>query len=286
MDFVDVALAGVWPAELRTERLHLRPVTPEDGPLVRELLTDERVRAYLGGPLSHERVAARQASYPATAGAWTVVRVADGRAVGLVSIGPDRRCKGRAEVSYQLLPAAWGHGLGREAVSALVRWWAAAAPGGGPVVAVTQAANTRSRRLLESIGMVLLDEVEERGALQCLYTPGGEDDTDVRWARLLASHLDAVERRRGAQARATAAGQLLPEDLAALTPEELAQLCPARHGAYGRICAWAADHTPDLHLGRAPDGAWIAWLTSFPAEASPGAGTAPGAASGAPRVGE
>lgn len=264
MDFVDVALDSVWPAELRTDRLLLRPVTTEDANLVRELLTDERVRAYLGGPASHERVAARQAAYQATAGAWAVVRVADGLAVGLASIGPDPRCEGRAEVSYQLLPSAWGDGLGRESVGAILSWWTAALPGGGPVIAVTQAANIRSRRLLESIGMVLVDELDERGARQCLYTPGGDrDDSDLRWARLIASRLDEVERRRGAQARATAAGQRLPEDLTALTADELAQLCPAHHGGYGRICARAAGHTPDLHLGRAPDGAWIAWLTSY-----------------------
>ncbi|MGW3957581.1 hypothetical protein ACWEKM_43440 [Streptomyces sp. NPDC004752] len=101
----------------------------------------------------------------------------------------------------------------------------------------------------------------QHGARQCLYTPGGdEDDSDLRWARLVASRLDEVERRRGAQARATSAGQRLPEDL---TAAELAQLCPAHHGFYGRICAQAADHNPDLHLGRAPDGVWIAWLTSL-----------------------
>ncbi|MGW3930390.1 GNAT family N-acetyltransferase [Streptomyces microflavus] len=263
MDFVDGALHSVWPAELRTDRLLLRPVIPDNAGLVRELMTDEQVRAHLGGPASHERVAVRQAAYPSTAGAWAVVRVADGTAVGLASIGPDSRCEGRAEMSYQLLPCAWGSGLGREAVSAIVSWWTAAVPGGGPVVAVTQAANTRSRRLLESLGMVLLDEFDEHGARQCLYAAGGdEDDTDVRWVRLLASRLDEVERRRGAQARATAVGERLPDDLTALAPEELARLCPARHGAYGRVCARVADHSPDLHLGRAPDGAWIAWLTS------------------------
>ncbi|MCX4827028.1 GNAT family N-acetyltransferase [Streptomyces sp. NBC_01142] len=150
----------------------------------------------------------------------------------------------------------------REAVGAIVSWWTAAVPGGGPLVAVTQAANVRSRRLLESVGMVLVDEFDEHGARQCLYTPGGdEDDSDLRWFRLVASRLDEVERRRGAQARATAAGQRLPEDLTALTADELGQLCPASHGLYGRICAHAAGHTPALHLGRAPDGAWIAWLT-------------------------
>ncbi|MFD7919750.1 GNAT family N-acetyltransferase [Streptomyces sp. NPDC059740] len=260
---VDVALGSVWPAELRTDRLHLRPVTVEDASLVRELLTDTKVRAYLGGPASEERVAARQTAYPATAGTWTVVRVADSHAVGLVAIGPDHRCEGAAEVSYQLLPDAWGRGLGREAVAAAVRWWTEAVPAGGPMVAVTQTANAASRRLLESIGMRLVDQFEEHGEQQCLYTPAGDqEDTDLRWARLVAERVDAVERRRGAQARATAMGQELPDDLTALSPSEMARLCSDRHGAYGRICARTAGHVPELHLGRASDGAWIAWLTN------------------------
>ncbi|MGD1220475.1 GNAT family N-acetyltransferase [Streptomyces krungchingensis] len=263
MDSVDTALDRIWPSELRTDRLLLRPVTNEDGLLVHELLTDDRVRAHLGGPVTEDRVAARQAAYPTTAGAFTVVRVADQRPIGLVTIGADHRCEGRAEISYQLLPAAWGEGLGREAVAAAVGWWTDAVPGGGPLVAVTQEANRASRRMLEAIGMTVVDEFDEHGARQVLYTPAGDqDDSDLRWFRLLAARRDAVERRRGAQARTTAASQSLPDDLAALTPEELARLCPARHGAYGRICARMADHTPDLHLGRAQDGAWIAWLTT------------------------
>ncbi|WP_328373787.1 GNAT family N-acetyltransferase (plasmid) [Streptomyces sp. NBC_00445] len=263
MESVETALDRVWPAQLRTDRLLLRPVTREDSPLVNELLTDDRVRAHLGGPVTKDRVAGRQVAYPTMAGAFTVVRLAGQRPVGLVTIGADHRCEGRAELSYQLLPAAWGEGLGREAVAAAVSWWTDVVPGGGPLVAVTQKANRASCRMLEAIGMTVVDELDEHGACQRLYTPAGDrDDSDLRWVRLLAARRDAVERRRGAQARATAAGQAVPEDLSALTPEELARLCPARHGAYGRICARMADHTPDVHLGRAQDGAWIAWLTT------------------------
>ncbi|WP_051779988.1 GNAT family N-acetyltransferase [Streptomyces sp. NRRL S-241] len=263
MESVDTALDRVWPAQLRTDRLHLRPVTRQDSHLVEELLTDDRVRAYLGGPVTEDRVATRQAAYPTTAGAFTVVRVADQRPVGLVTIGADHRCEGRAELSYQLLPAAWGKGLGWEAVAAAVTWWTDAVPGAGPLVAVTQKANTGSCRLLEAIGMTVVDELDEHGARQCVYTPAGDQaDSDLRWFRLLAERRDSVERRRGAQARATPAGQHLPDDFATLTAEDLARLCSARHGAYGRICARMAGHTPDLHLGRAQDGAWIAWLTT------------------------
>ncbi|MEU8545260.1 GNAT family N-acetyltransferase [Streptomyces sp. NPDC048717] len=263
MESVNTALDRVWPAQLRTDRLLLRPVTLEDGSLISELLTDDRVRAHLGGPVTADRVAARQAAYPTTAGAFTVVRVADQRPIGLVTIGPDHRCDRRAEISYQLLPAAWGEGLGREAIAAAASWWTHAVPDGGPLVAVTQKANRASCRMLEAIGMTVIDELDEHGARQCLYTPAGDsEDSDLRWLRLLAERQDDVERRRGAEARATPTGQNLPNDRTALTPEELARLCPARHGAYGRICARTAAHVPELHLGRAPDGAWIAWLTT------------------------
>ncbi|MEU6406162.1 GNAT family N-acetyltransferase [Streptomyces sp. NPDC046985] len=265
MEPVDAALARRWPAVLRAERVTLRPVTHEDAPVVRAVLTDPDVRAFLGGAASEARIEARQREYPATPGVWAVAPAGGGEAIGLVSITADSRSAGRAEISYQLLPTAWGQGLGREAVGAAVDWWAAEVPDGGPLVAVTQERNTASQRLLESLGMTVLDTLLEYGEPQYLYTPGSEETT-LRWARLLQARTDEVERRRGAEARATAAGRALPEDLSALTPTEMARLCPARHGAYGRICARKQDHDPDLHLGKAADGAWIAWMgTAEPA---------------------
>ncbi|WP_250305387.1 GNAT family N-acetyltransferase [Streptomyces sp. A 4/2] len=271
MESVESALARLWPAVVRADRVVLRPVTAQDAPVVRALLTDARVRAFLGGPASEERVATRQREYPTTPGVWAVAPAAGGEAIGLVSITADSRCADRAEVSYQLLPSAWGQGLGRDVVGAAVEWWTAAVPDGGPLIAVTQERNTASRRLLESLGMTVLDTLLEFGEPQCLYTPGDED-TALRWARVLDARREDVERRRGAEARATAVGRTLPDDLSVLTPEQMARLCPARHGAHGRICAHEKDHTPDLHLGRAADGAWIAWLDR--AEPAPPAGPA------------
>ncbi|MEU9337181.1 hypothetical protein AB0D49_29150 [Streptomyces sp. NPDC048290] len=87
--------------------------------------------------------------------------------------------------------------------------------------------------MLEAIGMTVVDE---HGARQRLYTPAGDqDDSDLRWLRLFAARRDAVERRRGTQARATAAGQNLPDDLAALTPPRV------------RV-TWAPDHEPRQRL--------------------------------------
>ncbi|WP_331751074.1 GNAT family N-acetyltransferase (plasmid) [Streptomyces globisporus] len=261
MESVEAVLARQWPVVLHAERVTLRPVTPKDAPVVRAVLSDPEVRAFLGGPVSEARIETRQRDYPTTPGMWAVAPVADGEAIGLVSITADSRFVGRAEISYQLLSSTWGQGLGREAVGAALDWWAAEVPDGGPLIAATQERNTASRRLLESLGMTVLDTLLEYGERQCLYTPGSEE-TALRWARLLQARTDEVERRRGAEERATAAGRELPEDRSALTSEQMERLCPAQHGAYGRICAREIGHAPDLHLGRSADGAWIAWLGS------------------------
>lgn len=103
-------------------------------------------------------------------------------------------------------------------------WWSEAAVGCGPLVAVTQRANTRSRRLLENLGMILLEDgLQEYGALQCLYTSARTEDDVLRWARLYGGRLEEAERRLGGWARATELGAALPADLSALSLEEMAR---------------------------------------------------------------
>ena len=78
---------------------------------------------------------------------------------------------GQAEISYQFLPEHWGQGYGREAVSAVLGWaFEAIVPVPPVVVAVTQAANKASRRLLESVGMTAVGTFEEFGAPQVMYS--------------------------------------------------------------------------------------------------------------------
>lgn len=108
-----------------------------------------------------------------TRGAFSVTLRANGTVVGGVQLEPDSRRAGRIEVSYQLLPEHWGFGYGREAVAAAVAWAReATTPDGSEVVAVTQEANARSRRLLESIGMEQAEGFVEWGAAQVLYVAG------------------------------------------------------------------------------------------------------------------
>ncbi|WP_351230986.1 GNAT family N-acetyltransferase [Streptomyces sp. NPDC002133] len=157
-----------WPARLYTERLVLRPVGGQDLPVAEVLWRDERVRAYLGGPVSEERIAIRRAYLPVAVGVFAVALRETGATIGLVTVDP-RSSRGATEVSYQLLPDSWGMGLGREAVGAAVGWARESVPGSGRVVAVTRAANRASCRLLEAIGMRCTDVLVEYGERQAVY---------------------------------------------------------------------------------------------------------------------
>lgn len=69
-------------------------------------------------------------------------------------------------MSYQFLPEHWGKGYAREAVGAVV---ARVLEGTPSVVAVTQEANDRSRRLLEAVGLEHAESFVEWDAHQVLY---------------------------------------------------------------------------------------------------------------------
>ncbi|MEV4947763.1 GNAT family N-acetyltransferase [Streptomyces sp. NPDC053755] len=150
---------------LTTERLLLRPVRAGDVPAVTRLWTDPLVRRHLGGPVTEQVVRIRQRRVVGAPGVHAVVRTSDRTLLGLVTLEPDAR-DGETEVSYQFLPEHWGHGYAREAVAAAVGRALESAPS---VVAVTQEANDRSRRLLEGIGMTHAESFVEYDAHQVLY---------------------------------------------------------------------------------------------------------------------
>ncbi|MFI0820224.1 GNAT family N-acetyltransferase [Streptomyces sp. NPDC021098] len=159
-----------WPARLETARLTLRPVAAADLPSIERLWRDERVRRYLGGPVSEDKIALRRRHLPGMPGAFATEDRTSGSCIGLVTVEPDSPRDG-TEVSYTFLPEWWGHGLAREAVAAAVEW-ARDLPGGSRVVAVTQSANAGSRHLLEAIGLSADHETVEYGEPQTVYVAG------------------------------------------------------------------------------------------------------------------
>ena len=72
------------------------------------------------------------------------------------------------ELSYEFLPKHWGRGYAHEAAEALITYCFSHLML-DRVVAETQAANPRSRKLLERLGMTLDSSFERFGAVQVLY---------------------------------------------------------------------------------------------------------------------
>ncbi|WP_395358801.1 GNAT family N-acetyltransferase [Streptomyces sp. YH02] len=155
-------------APLTTERLRLRPVRAADVPAITRLWTDAEVRRHLGGPVAEQVVRIRQRRVVGAPGVYAVVRAVDEVLLGLVTVEPGAR-DGETEVSYQFLPEHWGHGYAREAVAAVVEATLLDTP---TVVALTQEANRRSRRLLEAVGMTHVSSFVEYDAHQVLYRRG------------------------------------------------------------------------------------------------------------------
>lgn len=165
----------MWLTEpLLTQRLRLRAFTDRDRPEALRLRTDPEVRRYLGGPMSPDEVAALGQRQVGTT--WGVFAVADQGTDDVMGSVELRRDRGELEVSWVFLPEYWGHGYANEAVDAVIRWafTQTAAP---RIIAVTQAANTASRKLATNLGMAPEATFEQYDAeqIQFALTPHAAD---------------------------------------------------------------------------------------------------------------
>ena len=126
-----VALADVdWPPRLvATARLKLRATVASDRAGYVELLTSEKVRRYLGGPMPREAVVRSTPDVPGCYPGVFAVELA-GQFAGAVMV--ERRGNARLghvrdggnelEISFTLLPEHWGYGYASEAVEAVLQW--------------------------------------------------------------------------------------------------------------------------------------------------------------------
>ena len=154
---------------LRTERLTLRSPSEADvDPLV-VLRRDEAVRQYLGGPVSQDQAVEKARTVIGSDDHWVVVERESGRVAGLVSL----TARGEeVELSYELSPAYWKLGYAYEACTALLTT-AAERSLSSPIIAVTQRANERSKRLLGRLGFQHREEFVEHGEPQVLFVHPG-----------------------------------------------------------------------------------------------------------------
>jgi len=139
---------------LTGERVELRTVEEGDLPFLVESLNDPAVWETLGRyrPVNTEQERTRFEEHAeADDGVVCLLVCADGRAVGSVSLHPDDRPWGVAELGYWVAPDEQGHGYGGEAVELTVEY--------GfehlrlhKVAAKVYGHNEPSRRLLRSAG--------------------------------------------------------------------------------------------------------------------------------------
>ena len=135
--------------------------------LVADLLTDPRVRRYLGGPVPPGRLAAAidaNLLCQEDERVWCVRRKGPQTPIGLVAI---TRHKDGAdhELSFQFRPEVWGHGLALAACRAALD---DALPRHGRIIAETQTANAAARRLLERLGFAEIARLTRFGHPQVI----------------------------------------------------------------------------------------------------------------------
>jgi RimJ/RimL family protein N-acetyltransferase len=151
---------------LETPRLTLRGVVEDDAAFLVALRTDPAVRRYLGGPLTpDEAKALGELTIAHPRGLFVATRRDNHESIGLVMLHPGH---GGTEISYQFLPSSWSRGFAAEAVRCVIDY-AFVTEGIDELLAVTQSANERSRRLLERLGLTATEQFEEFGELQSLY---------------------------------------------------------------------------------------------------------------------
>jgi RimJ/RimL family protein N-acetyltransferase len=145
---------------LETDRLVLRAWRDSDLDALSALCADAEVMRYLGPPQSRQEAAAalaRQQRYQSRKGYsfWPIERKDDGLFLGFCGLQPGSMgtpAEGSVEIGWRLRADTWGKGYAREAAVASLAWtWVSL--GTPEVVAITNIANTRSRGLMERLGM-------------------------------------------------------------------------------------------------------------------------------------
>jgi RimJ/RimL family protein N-acetyltransferase len=152
-------VAGVVP-EVSTERLLLRRWRPEDRDPFARLNADPKVVEYLPGALSRAEsdalVARIEAGwYECGYGLWAVEVPGVAPFVGFVGLNRptfDAPFNPSVEVGWRLASSAWGHGYATEAGRAALTYGFDDV-GLNEIVSFTTRRNTRSRRVMERLGM-------------------------------------------------------------------------------------------------------------------------------------
>jgi RimJ/RimL family protein N-acetyltransferase len=148
------------PTVIETARLLLRQWTDQDVQAWADMNADPRVMEFFPGVMPRERsfeqAALLRADLEKNGYGWFVMERKDrpgfAGVMALDDIRHDMPFRPLREIGWRLPVESWGHGFATEAASALLRYafneldWP-------EVIAMTAAINTRSRRVMERLGM-------------------------------------------------------------------------------------------------------------------------------------
>ena len=191
---------------LRGERVYLRPIELDDAETIHRWYEDTRVQTLMGDP--PRSLAARRRRYESALSgdgdeffAFVICRLDDDRPVGRTDVFHIDRQNGSAAFGIAIGdPADWGHGLGSDAVNAIVdfvfgqlrleRLWLD-----------TDDHNKRAQAVYAKAGFVV------EGRLRRAFYQDGRWSDDIRMA-MLRSEWEALPRKRSwdLAAEAIAAG--------------------------------------------------------------------------------
>jgi RimJ/RimL family protein N-acetyltransferase len=169
---------------LETERLILRPFTPDDVENLVELDSDPEVMRYITGGRPTPREEIEREELPAFMkrsngyGFWAAVEKATGEFIGWFHLRPGEDGPAdEPELGYRLRRAKWGQGYATEGSRALVEH-AFSVLGARRVWAEGMAVNTASRRVMEKAGLKYVRTFHADWP----YKIPGDEEGDVEYA--------------------------------------------------------------------------------------------------------
>ncbi len=158
---------------IETERLVLRPLTPEDELALRSVLSDAETMRWYPRPLTRNEVRTwierQMGRYPDGSGLLGMVEKATGELIG--DCGPVwQEIEGRAEleIGYHVNRERWNHGFASEAARAVMNH-AFRRLNVGRVVSMIRPENAASRRVAEKNGLRVERVVLWRDYDHCIY---------------------------------------------------------------------------------------------------------------------
>jgi RimJ/RimL family protein N-acetyltransferase len=148
---------------IETERLRLRPITPDDVPALHAIYAHPDVERWIGPHLASELAVevGKQIALQEARGfsMFALEDRATGELLGDCGLQPLELKGPEIEIGWDLAPHAWGRGYATEAARAvLARAFAEPSWGLDEVIAVVDPANSASQRVAEKAGMTLVGE--------------------------------------------------------------------------------------------------------------------------------